>query len=266
MLERIRQFVPKGTHFNAQKWIFTLPNKSRIHVQTQEAGREKLQGAGIIKAWVDEEWPGRIGEQNFSEILARKTPVYPLKILYTFTPLNGISWGWHRLMDSKSDRLFKGIERFGFSLHDLSISHGGFWTDEAIESFKSQYAPEERDVRVYGKFSAIEGRQYYSQSVIDEAKKRCEPGKQYKIGIASGHIPKLEEDAAGELSIFRPPAKDHRYVIGIDAGGGIRRDYSVSSVWDRDDLCCVAQFRSNKTPPEVFASHVCVGLGRKSVV
>lgn len=260
--EKIQQFVPKGTRFLKQEWKFVLPNRSEIHIKSQDAGRDKLQGAGIVKAWLDEEWKGQPGEENFSEIRARRTPIYGLKILYTFTPLNGATWSLRRLWDEQSTELFPGVERFNFSLDDLSISHGGFWTDEQIENFKQGYKPHERDARVSGKFAALGGREWYSYSLLDSALKRCEPGRRFHISVGVGHLPNLTESASGELEIRRPPAKDHRYVVGIDTAGGIRRDYSVANVWDRDDLVCVASYRSNRVPPDIFGSQVCVGLGR----
>lgn len=262
--EKLRQFLPPGTRFWKQDWIFELPKPwgSEIHVKSQDAGREKLQGAGILAAWIDEEWKGSPGEDNFSEIYARRTPTWDLKILYTFTPLNGASWSFRRLWDERSQELYPGVEKFNFSLEDLSISHGGFWSEEQIELFKSGYKPHERDARVYGNFSALGGREYYSFSLIEEALKRCEPGKRYNISVSTGHKPTLEEQSDGALEIRRDPAKGHRYVLGADTSGGIRRDYAVCNVWDRDDLVCVATYRSNKVPPDIFGSQVCVGLGQ----
>jgi hypothetical protein len=262
--ERLRHFLPPGTRFYKQDWIFALPTpwESEIHIKSQDAGREKLQGAGIIAAWIDEEWKGRQGEENFAEIYARRTPVYDLKILYTFTPLNGASWTLRRLWDENSRERYPGVATFNFSLMDLHISHGGVWNDEQIETFRLGYKPYERDARVYGKFSALGGAEFYSSSLLEEARKRVEVGKRYDIHVPQGHVPQLTENESGPLEIRRPPANGHRYVIGADSGGGIRRDYSVCQVWDRDDLACVATFRSNTVPPDVFGSHAVVGLGR----
>lgn len=267
MRERLEHFLgpigygPGQTRFNKQQWIYTLPNGSQIHVKSQEAGRSKFQGAGVIKLWIDEQNKHDDAEEIFQESLARSKPGWEMEVLYTFTPLVASGWHLKRLLDERSPERYPKVKVFQFSLDDLHVSHGGVWTDEDIAREKAKWRPEERDVRIHGKWGGLAGKEFFSVSDVESALTRCETGKRFFLRVAAGHKPILEEHDAGKLTIFRPPASGHRYVVGADTGGGIKRDDSVANVWDRDDRVCVASYRSNTIPPDIFGAQVCVGLG-----
>lgn len=60
---------------------------------------------------------------------------------------------------------------------------------------------------------------------------------------------------SNNLSIWKLPAKDKKYYIGVDTGEGLGEDYSVISVIDEDAFQC-AEWRSNLIKPYEFAELV----------
>lgn len=262
MRQKIFSMLPPGYRFYKQESIIRLPKpwSSEIHLKSADAGREKFQGAGLLAAWFDEEPKGSQGEDIFGEVYARRAPGVPLRIFMTFTPLQGLSWSYRRLWNEKSETRYPNVETFIFDLHDCSKAHGGFLSDEEIHLIESGYSDWEREARVHGRYSIIGGRNFYSAAAIEGARKRCEKGKRYSIRL-TGQQQEVTESDTGDLQIRRQPASGHRYVIGVDSSGGIRRDFSVAQVWDRDEKVCVATLRTNSTPPDQFADKV-VALGR----
>ena len=262
MRQKIFAMLPPGYKFYKQESIIRLPKPwgSEIHIKSADAGREKFQGAGILAAWFDEEPKGSQGEEIFGEVYARRAPGIPLRIFMTFTPLQGLSWSYRRLWNEASEERYPGVETFIFDLHDCSKAHGGFLTDEEISLIERGYSSWEREARVHGRYSIMGGRNFYQGQAIEAAKLRCEKGKRYDIRL-TGQVQVVEENETGSLTIRRDPAKGHRYVIGVDCSGGIRRDSSVANVWDRDDKVCVASLATDSLAPDLFADKV-VALGR----
>jgi hypothetical protein len=58
----------------------------------------------------------------------------------------------------------------------------------------------------------------------------------------------------GRLLIFWPPARNHRYIVGVDpAGGGAEGDYAVAQVIDRETAMQCAELHGHFTPYELAA-------------
>lgn len=57
----------------------------------------------------------------------------------------------------------------------------------------------------------------------------------------------------GDLAIFRPYKRGHRYAIGGDVGSGMSQDHSTAAVIDFTANEVVATFKSNTTDPIAFA-------------
>lgn len=264
MRQKIFSMLPPGYRFYKQESIIVLPKpwKSEIHLKSADSGRDKFQGAGILAAWFDEEPKGTQGEDIFSEVYARRAPGVPLRIFMTFTPLQGLSWSYRRLWDADSTTRYPGVETFVFGLDDCSLAHGGFLTDDEIETIKAGYSEGEYEARVHGKYGIIAGSGYYSAKLIDTARQKCEAGNRFKIRWSPVSGPALVSDEAGELTIHRPPARGRQYIVGVDAAGGTGRDASVASVWDRDDLACCAEWYSNKVDPDLFGTDAVLPLAK----
>ena len=59
----------------------------------------------------------------------------------------------------------------------------------------------------------------------------------------------LNKHAAGQLTVFAPPAKGKTYVIGADVADGLEGgDYSVASVWCGQNMEQVAEFHGHISP------------------
>ena len=261
--QKLFAMLPKGFRYYKQESIVRLPKPwgSEIHIKSADSGRDKFQGAGLTACWIDEEPKGLSGEEIFGEIYARRAPGIPLQIFMTFTPLQGLSWSYRRLWNPQSLERYPGVETFYFDLHDCSKAHGGFLTDNEIETIELGYPEWERQARVHGQYMHIGGHCYFDYGLMQKAELKGEVGKQYKISFAPPARAMLTEDPAGPLTIYRPPAPGRKYVMGVDTAGGIGRDFSVASVWDRDDLGKVAQWRSNRVDPDLFGAEGVLPLG-----
>lgn len=263
MRQKIFSMLPPGYRYFKQESIIRLPKPwgSEIHLKSADAGREKFQGAGLLAAWFDEEPKGIPGEEIFGEVYARRSPGVPLNIYMTFTPLHGISWAWRRLWNKESKERFPGVETFRFELYDCSISHGGYLSDEEIKTIEAGYSQWEREARVHGKF-IFSGSPYFSPKAIQETRQKCERGKSCSISMqVSSYSPKVREDDAGKLLVFRPPVPGRSYIIGVDCAAGIGRDASTCVVFDREDKAVVAEYHDNEIDPDVFGADRVLPLG-----
>lgn len=266
MWHKLRAYMPPGFRYNKQEQTFYLPApyNSRIQIIQQAAGREQFQAARVRAIWIDEECPAsQGGDVNFTEMLARKEPGVDLDITVTFTPLNGLDWSYRKLLDKDSPDLLKSVEVFQATIWDAAKSHGGWYTDEEIEEIVAKYPQHERKARLEGVASLLDGSLYFNRHAIEEAaarskKESAKTGKIKKYGHSA--FPVFEEGTGG-LTIYRPPLKGHNYICGADPSGGVGRDWSVASVWDREDLVCVAEFASNRVDPDFFGAEICLPLG-----
>lgn len=267
MYQKLRSVLPKNTFYNKGQQTFYLPEPygTRIQIIQQAAGREQLQAARVRGIWLDEECPSsQGGRENWTELLARKEPGCDLDIWYTFTPMNGLDWSYRVLLDETSPERHRGVEVFYATIWDAAKSHGGWYTDEEIEDIIQKYPPHERSARLEGKASILDGSLYFNRHAIEETRLRSkkEVGRVGKIKqYGSTGFPQFEESETGGCTIYRPPAQGHNYIAGVDPSGGVGRDYSVMSVWDRDDLACVAEFASNRVDPDFFGAEIVRPLG-----
>jgi phage terminase large subunit-like protein len=257
--------MPPGTKWRAQPPAFILPNGSEIHIKSADpsSGFEKFQGAGLTAAWFDEEPVGENGRQVFHEVYARRAPGIPLKIWMTFTPLQGFSWSHKELWD-KETRCFPDVETFTVTQLDASKSHGGFWSEKELTDFQAGYSEAEWEARVMGKFGLLSGSCYFNGKLIEETRERIkgETSERYSIKHAAMSGPILSKDSNGHLTVYRPPAPGHAYILGVDCAGGIGRDFSCAWVLDRKDLACAAKWKSNQVDANLFASDGVLPLGK----
>lgn len=262
MRDVLEIYLPPGTNYNKMEQTYTLPNKSRIQVIQQAAGREQFQGARVRAAWIDEECPAsQGGEEIFSEILARKKPGQNLDVFYTFTPLNGLDWSYRRLLDDESKDRYRNVEVFNATIWDAAKSHGGWYTDQEIEEIVLKYPEHERAARLEGKASVLAGSLYFNRHALNKCLDRC-PKPVYmrlKRGALSAIV--TEELTHGPLQVSHKPEAKHEYIVGVDPSGGVGRDSSVAVVFDRADLRCCAIYSANDTDPDMFGAEVVLLLG-----
>jgi hypothetical protein len=264
--DRIRSMLPPGYKEFRQPPRFVLPNGSEIHMKSADpsAGFEAFQGAGIKAALFDEEPVGNNGRQIFHEVFARRAPGVPLRIMFIFTPLQGLSWAVRELLDPESPDLFPGVDSFKIHQDEALKSHGGFWEESELMELRAGYSGAEYDARVKGQFGLMSGNSYFDGRLLEETRERVKNERGVRHSIRSALITgvQVSEDADGPLSIYRPPLKDRQYIMGVDCAGGIGQDYSVCSVWDRKDLALVASWVSNRIDPHEFGSNGVLPLAK----
>jgi len=253
MLERIRNMLPRKRsggptwRYFKQEHIFRLgaPYHSEIHLKSQEEGREHFYGGDPYAIWIDEGKEGEVGQENFNEMLIRRTPGRPLKIFLTLTPLNGYDWLWKRLWnaDPKNRDFIPGTFRHRFSIYDCLREKGGFWTQEEIDSWP-QYSEDEKAARLEGDFTPFGSSPFFPVGLLIRKHKIAPEGTQEEKGT------KLREKVPG-----------HSYLAVWDPSMGTGGDSSCFSVWDRHDLAEAFYAKRNDLDPELFYRDIVYPVG-----
>ena len=267
MLRELEGMLPQGTRWieKYQKFVLPDPWNSECYVKVCESGWLKFTAERILAAWFDEEWPGEDGLRIWKETMRRTKPGWPLHMFMTVTPLQGYTWTWDHLWKEDSQKRFKGVEAFNFSLYDAMIENGGFLTPEEVADAESKCTdPYERKSRIFGEYTHVGGTPAFPIESLAEGLRRGQFGVRCNISAAATALsptsPVLEPDAAGDLVILHKPEPNVQYIMGVDPAMGIRRDYSASSVWRRDIPVECAYFKSNSIDPGRFAREVAAPL------
>lgn len=264
----VMSMLPRGYKYYKMESRIVLPApwKSEIVFKSADSGREKFQGEGLQAAWFDEEPIGQEGHEIFKEVYARRKPGVPLRIFLTFTPLQGLSWAYDYLWDTRSKVRLNGVDTFSFDIFQCAIDQGGFLSKDEIDAIVAGYNENERKARVYGQFTMMGGSPFFSPDLMEQKLQQAEPYKEYELKSMPGALPtitsiRMEEKKDGPLKIVRAALKGHRYTIGVDVGSGSGKDYTVASVWDDEDLVECAHWRDNEVDPEAFTRETLVPLG-----
>lgn len=265
MRRRLFSMLPAGFKYRVleNRVILPKPWESEIWFKSVDSEPEKFQGEGIVAAWFDEEPVGPRGHRVFKEVYARRTPGIPLQIFMTFTPLQGLSWSYHYLWDPRSPERLDGVDTFSFDLYDCLIEKGGHWTHEEVKTIESGYDQYERMARVHGQYTLMGGSPYFDPDRIIEYLSKAERTERYRVSwSADPNRPwRWLPCDDGELWVVRPPIKGHRYIVGVDPAGGLRKDRTNGSVWDCDDMVESAFWSSSVVDPNLAASVHFVPLG-----
>lgn len=222
---------------------------SIIRFKQQEDGAEAFFGGRPLWIWPDEEKAGAVGERNFNQIMARRTPGQKLHILMTMTPEHGYSWVHRRMVDLESDDRIPGVEVFYVSLHDCLKENGGYLTREEIALVEEKYPLYEREARVYGRFTPIGTNPFFSPRLLLNAMEGAPSGK--SSSWTDSGTPKDDPEATGTL--IRTRESGHEYLAAWDPSSGVGGDPSVLVVLDRHDLAEVYHASSNQMDPDLFA-------------
>lgn len=260
---RLEEWLPRGTEWIASKSMFQLPKPwgSKIYMKTAEAGGSKFEAEGILWAWFDEGFKAM--EEPWSATGARIRPGWPLIRFMTMTPQEGRGgWTWRKLLDPNSQERYPGVEVFELTIYDAHVSRGGHLTDENIAHMIAQFDEYEREARVYGRPGMLYNKPYFRKDRIDEAQKRCDAVKRGKFTVDAVRKTTFEDDAAGDVYMLRPPVAGRPYVMPIDTGGGVGRDYTVAAILDPVDGAECAYFKSNRMDPDQAVKHRIYWLGK----
>lgn len=139
---RVGTEIPESLHF---------PNGSSLIFRSAEAGREKVQGADLDFAWIDEEIDGGIVEEIEARLLDRAG-----NLMITLTPVCRKAWV------SQLERKVSGggplTKVVRASMRDAAAA--GIISKSAVNSFLDNLPDRQRAVRDLGDYSALEGLVY----------------------------------------------------------------------------------------------------------
>lgn len=123
-----------------------------IFAKSYDSGRSKWQSSGVAIIRFDEECP----EEIFTEATFRRGRDWDLQMLFTLTPVEGVTWIYDRLYEPWSDGTGpKFVECFHASIYDNAANIPA----EALADLEEMYPPghPERDIRIFGKFRQRSG-------------------------------------------------------------------------------------------------------------
>lgn len=124
---------------NKMKTIY-LKNGSKATFKSYEQATDKWAGAAKRLIWFDEEPPHNI----WTEAVVRHGAGIPLDIIFTLTPINGMTWIY--------DELWTQAEAKGVVIKTPSWDDNKHLTADQISTMTSMLSPEELEVRRYGRF------------------------------------------------------------------------------------------------------------------
>lgn len=260
----IMEMAPKGTRWieKQQKFVLPAPWKSEIYMKTTESGVGAFTAERIMWAWFDEERESDEGLEIFKQTMRRTQPGWPLRIFMTVTPIEGYTWSHDYLWDERSSLRFPGTETFNFTIFDSSIKNGGFLTEEEVKEAVSKC----RNARDYqttclGQYANTQGEPAFDTEQILAAIKRSVAPKQGIMQVGQEAVSFRPTKDGGDFFMLVPPEGGREYIMGVDPGMGVFRDYSIATIWDRVAPIECAFFRSNKLEPARLARQVIAPLG-----
>lgn len=250
-------YLRPGWVYHKQDAIFEIRKGcpgagSILRLKQQEDGPEAFFGGRPLAIWVDEEKAGAMGQRNFNQMMARRTPGQPLYMIVTMTPEHGYSWTHSRLYDKESPTLIPGCSVTEVSKFDLTKDKGGYLDLEEIRKEESKYDEYERAARIYGRFTPMGTSPFFQASKILKQMETAPKGRPYIIEeIRGGFYPKESDD--GNSTLIRARESGRQYVAAWDPSSGVGGDSSVLVVFDRHELAEVYHASSDRIPPADFA-------------
>lgn len=141
------EYMPRSEirGYNKLDRVIILRNKSTIGFKSCDSGRVKFQGTSRHWILFDEEPPYDI----YQECLMRTMDTRGL-IIGALTPTNGFSWVYDEIYEKAG--IDKNIEVFFFRTYDNK-----YLDPEEIGRLKEMINPEEREMRLEGKFIQLSG-------------------------------------------------------------------------------------------------------------
>lgn len=124
---------------NKIKTIY-LKNGSKVTFKSFEQSTDKWAGAEKRLIWFDEEPPHNI----WTEAVVRHGAGIPLEIIFTLTPINGMTWIY--------DELWSQAKAKGIDIKTPQWEDNTHLTKEQLGIMTSMLSPEELEVRRFGRF------------------------------------------------------------------------------------------------------------------
>lgn len=256
MMPAIRQWIPNGElrREYVKDHIWELKSGRRIIFKSGDSGADKFQGDEIDAAWGDEERSVR-DKEIWDEVMAR-TFRRNGQVLVTMTPWQGTRWLHNFIFSPDSmPQEMKEVVRMALDENPFYLDH-----PEMIERAHKQWKGVVKQVRFYGHFHLLSGHPVFNPKTREKLEQR------HKKEPIKGHLnDKLKfvkvdadsDDPRAWLRITDPPRAGHRYVIGVDVGGGNPTgDYHAAVVLDLESGEQVAVGHTRSVEPRQWGNLV----------
>ena len=150
-------------------WRFNIEGREwEVWFKSVDSGRKKFQGDAVDFAWVDEE-PQKDG--IFSELEMRLVDKQGIWLM-TATPILGTKW----LKDT--------LERDDVFYTMAGMRGNPYIRLDEIEKVARQLAPDERDVRIEGKYIIFGGRPVFDRDMLGKIEDKASPYREGLLAVA----------------------------------------------------------------------------------
>lgn len=264
--------------YNKLESILDTVDGGKITFKSQEAGRDKYQGAVKDGVWLDEEHEKAVWDECYMRTVAKGG-----WLRMTFTPLKGLTWAYSELYlkaakyissenthgikeevgmvhtleeikllkdrklvvrENTSTEADPNIEFYSMTLYDNPTI-----SDEEIQKTERKFKDDmiSYQARILGKFSKITGRNVFNDKVLIKLQSRVATKfKRYEI-----RDEELELNTQGRFIVFKDKKPNGNYLIGADVAEGLETgDYSCAQIIERETCEQVAMWHGHCSPEE----------------
>ena len=256
MMPAVRQWIPKGElrkeYIKDHIWEFK--NGHRIIWKSGDSGADKFQGDEVDGAWGDEERAVR-DKEIWDEVMAR-TFRRNGQVVVTMTPWQGTRWLHNFIFSEDTIPMeMKKVVRMALDENPYYLER-----PELLHRAHKQWRGVVKQVRFYGHFHLLAGNPVFNPKTRENLEKdfKREPVAGY-INDDLKFVPMRgdTDDPRSWLRIITPPRNNHRYVMGVDVGGGNPTgDYHAAVVIDQDTGDQVALGHTRSVEPRHWGNLV----------
>lgn len=220
----------------------------RIVFKSYETGAEGFQGASLPFVWLDEEPPYDIWNECEKRVMDTLGA-----ILLTFTPLSGIgTWSY--------DRLYLNTANDPETVHwHMTWEDNPYLDADERRRLLQTMPPDEVEARAFGRY-LLPGGSVFRFPALQALRPSLTPGKPTPL-VRSDRVPGPFTFRDARVEVWEPPAKQVRYVIGIDTAEGLQSgDNSAACVVRAATGEQVAEIATRDFEPKDWAL-LCAHLG-----
>jgi phage terminase large subunit-like protein len=162
-VDQFRRLVPKDQLFkgdwdkayNKREHVLQMENGNTLDILSHDQSLDRFAAVTRHRVRFDEEPPGEKGKAIFNESIARTAEVDGGQIRFTMTPLLGLSWTYHELLNDGQPRWDDECQVVRASIWDNPAN-----SPEQIEKILGKYSETERQARELGQFVHLAGLVY----------------------------------------------------------------------------------------------------------
>lgn len=158
-LQKVFKHIPQSMvdkYYKVEK-ILRLKNGAEIEFKSVVNGREHFQAADVDGVWIDEECPEDIYDEIYARTLDRQG-----KILFTFSPLMGLTWAFDQLYKRAHIRVDGDPAVPMGSDDDIALFHADTRNNphlnkKELQKWEARMSEEEKQMRLLGRFISLSG-------------------------------------------------------------------------------------------------------------